>query len=102
VLCTSARPLRKNDFLRSYTNNNNTSSVPKVLLNNNNNASFYDLNLITGVFADETHRRERSAFQWRQASGPRTGALVSGHEIAAARGQIQCRTSYPHAPLPPV
>jgi len=40
------------------------------------------------MFTDETDRRERSAFQWSQTSGQRTDALVSGNEIAAARGQI--------------
>jgi len=64
--------------------------------------SFYNLNHITGVFTDETHRRERSAFQWRQAPGSRTGAIVSRREIAAARGQIQRWTEDPHAPFPPV
>lgn len=63
---------------------------------------FYNLNHITVVFIDETHRREGSAFQWRQAPRPRTGAIVSGRKIAAARGQIQRWTSDPYPPISPV
>lgn len=54
------------------------------------------------VFADETHRSERSAFQRRQTAGARTRGVFAGRQTAATRGQIQRRATRPDAPVAPV
>jgi len=54
------------------------------------------------VYTDEAHRRQRSAIQRRQASGPRAGHVHSGRETVAALGQAQRRTANQDAPVAPV
>lgn len=59
-------------------------------------------NIFKSRFTDETHWRERSAFQRRQTVGTRTSNVVSVRETVATRGQIQRRIAYPNSPVAPV